>query len=58
MTGFAGCESCRHYVYNEDYECYECLVNLDEDRLDQAMELLKKIAQERQVILFTCRPVG
>lgn len=31
MTGFAGCESCRHYVYNEDYECYECLVNLDED---------------------------
>ena len=36
----------------------DALVNLDEDRLDQAMELLKKIAQERQVILFTCRPVG
>ena len=36
----------------------DALVNLDEDRLDQAMELLKKIAQERQVILFTCRPVN
>ena len=36
----------------------DALVNLDEDRLDQAMALLKKIAQERQVILFTCRPVN
>ncbi len=30
-SGFSGCESCSHYVYNEEYECYECLVNLDED---------------------------
>ncbi len=22
---------CVYYVYNEDYESYECLVNLDED---------------------------
>lgn len=22
---------CVYYVYNEDYEDYECLVNLDED---------------------------
>ncbi len=31
MASFSGCESCSHYVYNEDYECYECLVSLDED---------------------------
>ena len=34
----------------------DALVNLDETRLKQAMELLKEIARERQVILFTCRP--
>jgi len=33
----------------------DALVNLDETRLGQAMELLKEIAKERQVILFTCR---
>lgn len=29
----SNCESCTNYVYNEDYECYECLVNLDEDEM-------------------------
>ncbi|MBR0040599.1 MAG: AAA family ATPase [Oscillospiraceae bacterium] len=33
----------------------DALVNLDETRLKQAMELLSEIAKERQVILFTCR---
>ena len=33
----------------------DALVNLDETRTAQAMELLKDIAKERQVILFTCR---
>ena len=33
----------------------DALVNLDEERLEQAMDLLKQIARERQVILFTCR---
>ncbi|MEA5152742.1 MAG: AAA family ATPase [Oscillospiraceae bacterium] len=33
----------------------DALVNLDETRLGQAMELLKQIAKKRQVILFTCR---
>ena len=27
------CEMCVYYVYNEDYEDYECLVNLDEDEM-------------------------
>ena len=33
----------------------DALVNLDETRFQQAMELLKKIGRERQVLLFTCR---
>ena len=33
----------------------DALVNLDETRLEQAMELLKQTAKKRQVILFTCR---
>ncbi len=31
MAEFSGCESCTYYVYNEDYESYECMVSLDED---------------------------
>ena len=33
----------------------DALVNLDDERLDQAMKLLGEIAKQRQVILFTCR---
>ncbi len=33
----------------------DALVNLDDERLDQAMKLLGEIARQRQVILFTCR---
>ncbi|WP_295208668.1 DUF6472 family protein [Ruminococcus sp.] len=29
----ARCESCVNYVFDEDYECYSCLVNLDEDEV-------------------------
>ena len=27
------CESCMYYEYDEDYECYTCEVNLDEDEM-------------------------
>ena len=27
------CDSCANYVYDEDYECYCCMVNLDEDEM-------------------------
>lgn len=33
----------------------DALVNLDEVRFQQAMELLKQIGRERQILLFTCR---
>ena len=35
----------------------DALVNLDETRFAQAMELLKQIGRGRQVLLFTCRQV-
>lgn len=33
----------------------DALVNLDEERYNQAMRLLEEIAKQRQVIVFTCR---
>lgn len=27
------CESCSHYEYDKEYECYTCQMNLDEDEL-------------------------
>ena len=33
----------------------DALVNLDDERLEQAMKLLSEISRQRQVILFTCR---
>ena len=33
----------------------DALVNLDDERLEEAMKLLAEIAKERQVILFSCR---
>ena len=31
------CDNCAYYDYNEEYECYECEVNLDEDELYRFM---------------------
>lgn len=27
------CDSCMNYEYDEDYECYICAVDLDEDEM-------------------------
>ena len=32
------CESCVNYVYDEDYECECCTVNMDEDELVRFMQ--------------------
>jgi hypothetical protein len=31
MKAGTSCESCGNYVYDEEYDCYECQINLDED---------------------------
>ena len=25
------CDTCAYYAYDEDWECYTCMVNMDED---------------------------
>ncbi|WP_394522762.1 DUF6472 family protein [Lacrimispora sp. JR3] len=35
MAQKTNCESCLYYGYNEEYECYECTINLDEDEMMQ-----------------------
>ena len=32
------CEMCAHYEYDEDYECYTCQMNLDEDEYARMMQ--------------------
>ena len=29
----SNCETCTNYVYDEDYDCFVCMVNLDEDEM-------------------------
>ena len=36
MAG-TNCEACVNYVYDEEYECYICDVNLDEDEMSRFM---------------------
>ena len=31
----ARCDNCAYYVYDEDYDCYECEINLDEDEMEK-----------------------
>ena len=31
------CESCAYYLYDEDYECYVCDMDLDEDEMAHFM---------------------
>lgn len=33
MSEQANCEYCSNYVYDEDYECYVCDKDLDEDEM-------------------------
>ena len=32
------CESCAYYLYDEDYECYVCDMDLDEDEMAHFMQ--------------------
>ena len=29
------CDECANYEYDEDYECYVCMVDLDEDEMQK-----------------------
>lgn len=29
----SGCEFCMHYEYDEEYDCYDCIIDMDEDEI-------------------------
>ena len=35
MSNAVNCEYCVNYSYDDDYECYTCEVNLDEDEMER-----------------------
>ena len=36
--GKSNCDVCSHYVYDDDYDCYTCDINLDEDEAIRFMQ--------------------
>ena len=36
------CDTCANYVYDEDWECYTCMVNMDEDDYGRMMQSSKE----------------
>ena len=38
MAGKSNCEHCANYVYDEEYDCYVCQINLDEDEVVKFMQ--------------------
>ena len=38
MKQQGNCESCVNFVFDDDYECYVCLVNLDEDEMGRFLK--------------------
>lgn len=31
----SNCDTCSNYIYDEDYECFVCMVDLDEDDMSR-----------------------
>lgn len=42
MSGKSTCEYCYNYVYDEETECYECSMQLDEDEMEQFLAHTRK----------------
>lgn len=38
MKSAQNCESCSRYSYDEDYDCYECDMHLDQDEMARFLE--------------------
>ena len=32
-TAVNNCDDCMHYEYDEEYDCYSCIMDLDEDEM-------------------------
>ena len=38
MKAKTNCECCINYIYDEDYNCYQCQTNLDEDEMGRFLQ--------------------
>lgn len=38
MAGKTNCDCCVYYVFDEEYDCYECEIDLDEDEMIKFMQ--------------------
>ena len=38
MSGRSNCEDCIHYCYDEEYDCWYCEQELDEDEMVRFLE--------------------
>lgn len=38
MIGKANCDFCSKYTYDDDFDCYTCQVNLDEDEMGRFLK--------------------
>ncbi len=36
--GSTNCENCTNYVYDDDCDCYVCMVDLDEDEMGRFIQ--------------------
>lgn len=43
----ANCESCMNYEYDDDYECYVCTQDLDEDEM---VRFVQEISESAHII--------
>ncbi|MCQ2520677.1 MAG: DUF6472 family protein [Lachnospiraceae bacterium] len=37
MAGYGDCDTCSNFVYDDESECYECMVSMDEDDYGRLM---------------------
>ena len=51
MSKQGNCESCLNYVYDEEYECYTCLVDLDEDEMEILCVKIQQVAHSLDLIM-------
>lgn len=38
MSNKSNCDYCVNYEYDEEYECYTCVINLDQDEMYNYMQ--------------------
>ena len=49
MSGESNCDACMNYIYDEEYECYICDMDLDQDGMGRFLRKVQAAeAQEHE----------